>query len=105
MSYRGDGNNQMDPSTPESYPALHTNPEPVMRIPLSLNLAKTATFAAVHFSVAFGIAYLLTGSVSIAGAIALIEPLANTVAYFFHERAWSRIGSRGPAVSIASRSK
>jgi uncharacterized membrane protein len=76
-----------------------------MRIPLSLSLAKTATFAAVHFSVAFGIAYLLTGSASIAGAIALIEPLANTVAYFFHERAWSRIGAGVPAVSIASRSK
>ena len=51
-----------------------------MRIPLSLSLAKTVTFAAVHFSVAFGIAYLLTGSASIAGAIALVEPLANTVA-------------------------
>ena len=76
-----------------------------MRIPLSLSLTKTATFAAVHFSVAFSIAYLLTGSASIAGAIALIEPLANTVAYFFHERAWSRIGASGPAVSIASRSK
>ena len=76
-----------------------------MRIPLSLSLTKTATFAAVHFSVAFSIAYLLTGSTSIAGAIALVEPLANTVAYFFHERAWSRIGSGVPAVSIASRSK
>ena len=76
-----------------------------MRMPLSLSLTKTATFAGVHFSVAFGIAYLLTGSASIAGAIALVEPLANTVAYFFHERAWSRVGSAAPAVSIASRSK
>ena len=76
-----------------------------MRIPMSLSLTKTVTFAAVHFSVAFGVAYLLTGSVSIAGAIALVEPVANTVAYFFHERAWSRIGSGVPAVSIASRSK
>lgn len=76
-----------------------------MRIPLSLSLTKTATFAAVHFSVAFGIAYLLTGSASIAGAFALVEPVANTVAYFFHERAWSRVGAAAPAVSIASRSK
>ncbi|MGZ9032571.1 MAG: DUF2061 domain-containing protein [Burkholderiaceae bacterium] len=76
-----------------------------MRIPLSLSLTKTATFAVLHFCVAFGIAYLLTGSASIAGAIALVEPLVNTVAYFFHERAWSRIGFAAPAVSLASRSK
>jgi uncharacterized membrane protein len=61
-----------------------------MRVPLSHSLAKTATFAVVHFSVAFSIAYLLTGSVSIAGALALLEPLANTVAYLMHERAWAR---------------
>lgn len=72
-----------------------------MRIPISLSLAKTATFAAVHFGVAFGIAYLLTGSVSVASAIALIEPLANTVAYFLHERAWSRAGWAVPAVRLA----
>jgi uncharacterized membrane protein len=62
-----------------------------MRMPLRLSLAKTASFAVLHFVVAFGIAYLLTGSIGIAGALALIEPLANTVAFFFHERAWSRI--------------
>lgn len=80
-----------------------------MRIPLSLSLTKTASFAGVHFGVAFGVAYLLTGSASIAGAIALIEPLANTVAYFLHERAWSRVrwtsAPRPVAVSAASRSK
>lgn len=76
-----------------------------MRIPLSLSLTKTATFACVHFGVAFGIAYLLTGSVSIAGAIALIEPLANTVAYYFHERAWSRFGATTPSLRLAIRSK
>jgi uncharacterized membrane protein len=76
-----------------------------MRVPLSMSLTKTATFAAVHFSVAFGVAYLLTGSIGIASAIAVIEPIANTVAYFFHERAWSCVGWAAPAVSVASRSK
>lgn len=64
------------------------------------SLVKTATFAAVHFTVAFTVAYLLTGSFSIASAIAIIGPLANTVAYFFHERAWARSGmpaAAGPA--------
>lgn len=63
-----------------------------MRVPLSQSLAKTGTFALVHFAVAFSIAYALTGSAPIAGAIALLEPIANTVAYFFHERAWNRFG-------------
>lgn len=68
-----------------------------MRVPLSHSLAKTGTFAIVHFTVAFSIAYLLTGSVAIAGALALLEPLANTVAYLLHERAWARFTPRWEA--------
>lgn len=71
-----------------------------MRIPLTQSLAKTGTFAVVHFTVAFGVAYALTGSAPIAGAIALLEPLANTVAYFFHERAWARV-TTAPAARAA----
>jgi uncharacterized membrane protein len=41
--------------------------------------------------VAFGVAYALTGSVAIATGIGLIEPIVNTVAFFFHEQAWKRI--------------
>ena len=73
-----------------------------MRIPFSLSLAKTATFAAVHFSVAFTIAYLLTGSLGIASAIALIEPAANTVAYLLHERAWARVTPWSAAARVQS---
>lgn len=71
-----------------------------MRMPIRLSLAKTASFAVLHFTVAFGIAYLLTGSIGIASALALVEPLANTVAFFFHERVWARIGA-GPAAPRA----
>lgn len=56
-------------------------------------MLKTFTFAVVHFIVAFTVGYLLTGSVVTGGLIALIEPLVNTVAYHFHERAWQRFGS------------
>jgi uncharacterized membrane protein len=56
-----------------------------------MTMTKTMTFAAVHFTVAFTVAYLMTGSVLVGGAIALIEPAINTVAYFFHEQIWSRI--------------
>ena len=60
---------------------------------------KTLTFAILHFSVAFSVAYLISGSVLVGGAIALIEPAVNTLAYHIHERAWARVQSsgRGPA--------
>jgi uncharacterized membrane protein len=58
------------------------------------DLAKTASFAALHFGVAFTVAWALTGSVAIATGIGLIEPLANTVAFYFHERAWARAEAR-----------
>lgn len=53
-------------------------------------LLKTLTFAILHFSIAFGVAYTLTGSVLTGGLIALIEPSCNTVAFYFHERVWQR---------------
>lgn len=57
-------------------------------------MTKTASFAIVHFSVAFTVGYVMTGSVVVGGAIALVEPAVNTVAYFFHEKVWERIGQR-----------
>jgi uncharacterized membrane protein len=59
------------------------------------DLLKTLSFAALHFCVAFTVAYVLTGSVTVATGIGLIEPLANTVAFYFHERAWRRVDGRG----------
>ena len=58
------------------------------------SLAKTLTFACLHFSVSFGVTYALTGSVSIAAGVALIEPLVNTVVFYFHEQAWARADGR-----------
>jgi len=58
---------------------------------MTRDLLKTASFATLHFTVAFGVAYALTGSVAVATGIGLIEPLANTVAFFFHERLWRRL--------------
>ena len=55
-------------------------------------MAKTLTFAAVHMGVAFGVGYAMTGSLAVGGALALVEPLVNTVAYFFHEKAWAVFG-------------
>jgi uncharacterized membrane protein len=51
---------------------------------------KTITFAITHMIVAFLVGWALTGSLAIGGALALVEPLVNTVAYFFHEKLWER---------------
>jgi uncharacterized membrane protein len=57
-------------------------------------MLKTLSFAAVHFTVAFTVGYLLTGSVLVGGVLALVEPACNTIAYYFHEKAWARLAVR-----------
>jgi uncharacterized membrane protein len=58
---------------------------------MARDLVKTISFATLHFSVAFGVTYALTGSVMVATSVALIEPLVNTGVFFLHERVWRRI--------------
>jgi len=57
-------------------------------------MIKTLTFGAVHMTAAFTVAYVLSGSLLVGGAIALVEPAINTVAYFFHEKVWERVKAR-----------
>lgn len=59
-------------------------------------MAKTVSFAAVHFCVAFSVGYLMTGDVMIGGALAMVEPAVNTVAYYFHEKVWNRFKKARP---------
>lgn len=47
-------------------------------------IKKTVSFAAVHFAVAFSVAYFMSGSVLVGDAIALVEPVINTVADHLH---------------------
>jgi uncharacterized membrane protein len=49
---------------------------------------KTLSFALVHFSVAFAVGWLVTGSPWLGGTLALLEQLVNTFAFYLHERAW-----------------
>ncbi len=57
-------------------------------------MKKTISFGILHITVAFTVAYLLTGSIVIGGVIALVEPAVNTIAFHFHEKVWKRIESR-----------
>ena len=66
-------------------------------------MIKTITFTTMHISIAFTVVYLMTDSVMVGGAVALIEPLCNSVGYFFHERVWERIRAK-QQISAATRS-
>ena len=68
------------------------------------SLLKTITFAITHFTVAFTVAYVLTGDIIIGSLIAMVEPSINTVAYFFHEKIWARYQqkARQRAITVSS---
>ena len=53
-------------------------------------MTKTLSFAVIHFSVAFSLVYLMTGSIMTGGLVALVEPCVNTLAFHLHEKFWTR---------------
>lgn len=56
----------------------------------NVNFAKTLTYLVIHLIIGFSVAYMFTGSVALSTGIALVEPMANAVAFFFHEKVWNR---------------
>ena len=68
---------------------------------MSRDLMKTITYLVIHLGVGFGVAYAFTGSVTIASGIALVEPMVNAVAFFFHEKVWRKIPTRGATPAAA----
>jgi len=59
-------------------------------------MLKTVTFTLMHFCIAFSVTYALTGSIAIGGLVATVEPLCNSVGFYFHEKLWRRF-ERSPA--------
>lgn len=56
----------------------------------AFTLKKTASYYLMHIAVAAGVAYLVTQDVVAAITLSLLEPTVQAVAFFFHEKAWSR---------------
>lgn len=54
-------------------------------------MLKTLTFTLMHFCIAFGVAYALTGSLTVGGLLATVEPLCNSVGFFLHDKLWQRL--------------
>lgn len=59
-------------------------------------MTKTVTFTLMHFCIAFAVTYALTGSLAAGGLVAAIEPLCNSVGFYFHEKIWQRLDKRQP---------
>ena len=55
------------------------------------SLIKTITWRITGSGATFGISYLISGNFVIAGSIATIQLVTNTVLYFIHERVWDQV--------------
>lgn len=55
------------------------------------SLVKTITWRITGSGATFGISYLISGNFIVAGSIASIQLVTNTILYFVHERVWDRI--------------
>lgn len=57
-------------------------------------LKKTASYYVMHITVAALVGFAVTGSFWMALTLSLVEPTVQAFAFFFHEKAWERIGQR-----------
>lgn len=51
---------------------------------------KTMTYIGMRFTIAFRVAWLLTGDVLVGGLVATVEPAINSVGDVIHEKLWRR---------------
>jgi uncharacterized membrane protein len=56
------------------------------------SLVKTISWRLTGSGATFLISYLIAGDFAVAGTIAVIQLVLNTVLYFLHERVWNKIG-------------
>jgi uncharacterized membrane protein len=55
------------------------------------SLIKAVSWRITGSGATFLISWLISGDFSVAGSIAVIQLVSNTVLYFIHERVWNRI--------------
>ena len=54
------------------------------------SMVKTISWRLTGSGATFLISYLIAGDFAVAGTIAVIQLISNTVLYFVHERLWNR---------------
>lgn len=55
------------------------------------SLIKTISWRITGSGATFTIGYAISGSLGLAGTIAIVQLVANTILYFIHERIWNKI--------------
>ena len=55
------------------------------------SMVKTISWRLTGSGATFLISYLVAGNFAVAGTIAVIQLISNTLLYFVHERVWNRI--------------
>ena len=55
------------------------------------SFAKTVSWRITGSFSTFMISYFISGNFAIAGSIATIQIIANTILYYMHERVWNKI--------------
>lgn len=55
------------------------------------SLIKTISWRLTGSGATFLISYLIAGDFAVAGTIAVVQLISNTILYFAHERLWNRI--------------
>ncbi len=68
------------------------------------SILKAFTWRVIASMATIGVAYLVTGDLSIAGAVGLLDFLIKLLLYYFHERAWQLL-PRGSIRRLVNRVK
>jgi uncharacterized membrane protein len=55
------------------------------------SIAKALSWRITGSGATFLISYLISGNFNVAGSIASIQLVANTILYFLHERVWNYV--------------
>jgi uncharacterized membrane protein len=55
------------------------------------SLVKTISWRVTGSSATFAIAYIMTGSLAVAGVIGVTQMITNTILYYVHERVWNHV--------------
>jgi uncharacterized membrane protein len=55
------------------------------------SLVKTISWRLTGSGATFLISYAIAGNFAVAGTIATVQLISNTILYFVHERVWNRI--------------
>lgn len=55
------------------------------------SIAKTLTWRVTGTGATMVVSFMMTGSLKVAGSIAAVQLVSNTLLYYVHERMWTRV--------------